>query len=46
VLFGYAAKDKLSSVHLKLNKEEPKQEKGVYGERHYIYSGVSGNLLL
>jgi len=27
VLFGYAAQDKVSSVHLKMNKEEQKQEK-------------------
>jgi len=47
VLFGYVAQDKVSSVHLKLNKDEQKQEKeGVWGERHYIYSGESENLLL
>ena len=47
MLFFYAAQDKLSSVHLKLNEEEQKEdEEGVSGERHYIYSEVSENLLL
>lgn len=47
MLFSYAAQDKVSNVHLKLSKEEQEQEKEfVYGERHYIYSGVSEDLLL
>jgi len=41
VLFSYAAQDKVSNVHLKLNKEEQEQEKeGVCRETLHLLWGV------